>query len=146
MELDSSEIQAVSSCSVKRTRPDTNPDVIGLKGDASALSVVERYMRHSNAGVGSAANLAVRRLRPPRTVVGGMDGPVERTCRSRSCKLQSTPAWRELTDPESKNASTPAAWKESSRGVEPFFRRHPRKPAMDRHSHPEGVGGTQNSL
>ena len=38
-------------------------DVIGLRGDASALPVVEQYMKHSNAEVGSAANLAVRRLR-----------------------------------------------------------------------------------
>jgi HEAT repeat protein len=38
-------------------------DVIGLKGDASALPEVERYASHANADVASAANLAMRRLR-----------------------------------------------------------------------------------
>ena len=38
-------------------------NVIGLRGEASALPVVESYMRHASADVGSAANLAVRRLR-----------------------------------------------------------------------------------
>ncbi|HXK60037.1 MAG TPA: HEAT repeat domain-containing protein [Acidobacteriota bacterium] len=38
-------------------------EVIGLRGDQTALPVAERYMNHKNADVVSAANLAVRRLR-----------------------------------------------------------------------------------
>jgi len=38
-------------------------NVVGLRGDGTALPVVEEFMGHKNADVVSAANLAVRRLR-----------------------------------------------------------------------------------
>jgi hypothetical protein len=37
-------------------------DVIGVKGDKSALSVAQEMSNHENADVVSAANVAVRRL------------------------------------------------------------------------------------
>ncbi len=65
LELDSSEIPKLYPYA--RSEKDAVKvrvlNVIGLRGDRTALPVVEEFMGHKNADVVSAANLAVRRLR-----------------------------------------------------------------------------------
>jgi len=65
LELESSEVPKLFS--YLRSEKDSVKirilNVIGLRGDKTALSVVEEFMGYKNADVVSAANLAVRRLR-----------------------------------------------------------------------------------
>ena len=65
LELESSEVPKLYS--YLRSEKDAVKirilNVIGLRGDRTALPVVQEFMQHKNADVISAANLAVRRLR-----------------------------------------------------------------------------------